>query len=577
MSDQKQILAVILARGGSKGIPGKNIKSINGHPLIAYTIFAALGSRLISDLVVSTDDPKIAAVAKAYGALTPFIRPPGLAQDHVFSRDALKHAVIASEECFNKKYDYVIELPCIAPLRDSRDIDQALTKLIETKADSVISVCQMTDKHPVRMKRIVDDKIYDFCSEFPEGEGSRRQDLEPCYIRNGAIYSMRRNTIVVEFTRNGKVSRPFIMLDEKSVNIDSMIDFYLAEALLKRGLCSNRPQPVKADIKIENFPKTGKPKLLFSAGYEFMPKLKNYLIDNFDITFAFNAPLEEAAKLIVDKDAWVCSPCPQYKIDSQLISKAAGLKAIGTPSTGTNHIDLEFARKKGIAVFSLSGSPVIENIHASAEFSFTLLLAMVKKLTLATEAAKRGIWREKEFIFRSRELNGLTLGLIGCGRIAKKMAGFAKGFQMKVLGFDPYKKTDDSNIKQVELDELLKKSDIVGVHVALTDETRDMVNNDFFDKVKPGVYFLNTSRGGVVDEKALIDALGTGKVKAAAVDVIRNEHLIDKYNLPLIQYARDNTNLMVTPHIAGATLESEYKAAKYIVDKIKESIYDYQA
>jgi len=572
ISAPKQILGVILARGGSKGIPRKNIKILNRHPLIAYTIYAALNSRLITDLVVSTDDQEIAKVSQEYGALIPFMRPAELAQDHIFSRDALKHAVLESEKHFDKKYDYVIELPCIAPLRDAGDIDAALTKLIETGADSVISVCRMMDKHPVRMKRIVDDQIFDFCSEFPEGEGSRRQDLEPCYIRNGSIYSMRRDTIAIEFSRNGKISRPFIMSEEKSVNIDSKVDFYLAEWMIKNGFCHNHPVKIKPEIKIEVFAKKNKPKLLFSAGYEFMPQLKEYLCDNFDVTFAFNAPQEKAQQLLSDKDAWICSPCPQYRIDEQLLNKAFNLKVIGTPSTGTNHIDLSFATKIGVTVFSLSKSSVIEDIHASSEFSFTLLLSLVKKLIASTQAAKMGVWREQEFEFRNIELNGKVLGLVGYGRIGKKIARFAKSLEMKVIFYDPYKKIEDSEVGQVELDQLLQRADIVSVHVALTDETKDMVNQSFFNRMKNGAYFVNTSRGDVVDETALIAALESGKVKAAAVDVIRQEDAIDKWDLPLIKYAREHHNLMVTPHIAGATVESEYKAAKYIVDKIKEHL-----
>lgn len=225
-------LAVILARGGSKGIPKKNIIDLDGKPLIYYTIKAAIDSCVFDEVIVSTDCNQIAEVALECGAKVPFMRPDELSQDHVWSRDALKHAVLACERIYEKKYDYVIELPCVAPLRNERHIREAYEKLVTTKSDSVISVCQMQDKHPVRMKRIVNDTIQDFCSEFPEGEGSRRQDLEPCFIRNGAIYAMTRDTIVEQFSRNGKVSRPYIMDELESVNIDTMIDLITAKAII---------------------------------------------------------------------------------------------------------------------------------------------------------------------------------------------------------------------------------------------------------------------------------------------------------------------------------------------------------
>ena len=225
-------LCVILARGGSKGIPKKNIVDLNGRHLISYTIDAAIKSEIFDEIVVSTDCDEIAKVAIDCGALIPFMRPEELSLDHVWSRDALKHAVLECERIFNKTYDYIFELPCVAPLRNSTHIKEACKKLVKTGADSVISVCKMQDKHPVRMKRIVDDKIYDFCEIHTEGEGSRRQDLDPCYIRNGAIYSMTRECIVENFSRKGDISRPYIMEDVDSVNIDSYIDLFTASAIM---------------------------------------------------------------------------------------------------------------------------------------------------------------------------------------------------------------------------------------------------------------------------------------------------------------------------------------------------------
>ena len=231
-------IAVILARGGSKGVPKKNIKMMAGKPLIVWTIEAALESKMFTHLVVSTDSEEIATIAMAHGASVPFMRPPELAQDHIWSRDALKHAVLASEEHYGVVYDYVVELPCVAPLRTSRHIVEAMTKLVTTEADSVTSLTSVEDKHPVRMKRIDNDQIKDFTTEFPEGEGSRRQDLEPCYIRNGAIFAMTRECIIDWFSRHGKDCRPYLMPENCSVNIDTFIDFKMAELLLEERYAS---------------------------------------------------------------------------------------------------------------------------------------------------------------------------------------------------------------------------------------------------------------------------------------------------------------------------------------------------
>ena len=154
-----KVLGIILARGGSKTIPKKNIKTLNGKPLMAYTIDNALKSDVFDDFIVSTDDTDIASVALEYGAKVPFMRPDELSGDTIWSRDAVKHAVLECEKIYDKKYDYVMELPCTAPLRNENHIREAYQMLISNDVDSVTSVTRMVDKHPVRMKRIVDNLI----------------------------------------------------------------------------------------------------------------------------------------------------------------------------------------------------------------------------------------------------------------------------------------------------------------------------------------------------------------------------------------------------------------------------------
>ena len=232
-----KILAVIQARGGSKGIPKKNIYPINGYPLISYSIAAAKNSKLISDVIVSTDASDIAQTAKEYGAQVPFIRPAELSGDKILSVDSLHHAVIETERILGKKYELIIELPCVSPLRDHQDIDAALKKLIDSSADSVISMVDTGEKHPVRLKKIENDFIEDFTKEFPEpNQNSRRQDLfPPSYIRNGAIYAMKREVLIEKKSRHGEKSLAYVMSDNKSVNIDTLEDLKKAEFKIKNG------------------------------------------------------------------------------------------------------------------------------------------------------------------------------------------------------------------------------------------------------------------------------------------------------------------------------------------------------
>ena len=229
---QNKILCVLQVRGGSKGVPKKNIREVNGKPLMNWTIESAKKSGVFESIWISSDSDEILEVGRKAEVNT-IRRPEELSGDEVLSVDSLYWAVEQIEELKQNKYDYVVELPVVCPLRNETHIKEAVEKLITTGADSVISVTQMTDKHPVRMKRITDDDlIEDFCSEYPEGDAGRRQDLEPCYIRNGGIYSMKRDTLMKEKTRHGKISRPYVMEDKYSINIDSEIDLRIAEVML---------------------------------------------------------------------------------------------------------------------------------------------------------------------------------------------------------------------------------------------------------------------------------------------------------------------------------------------------------
>ena len=230
---KNKILCILQVRGGSKGVPKKNIREVNGKPLMTWTIESAKKSRVFDSIWVSSDSDEILEVGRKEDVNT-MKRPDELSGDEVLSVDSLHWAVGEIEKLKGTTYDYVVELPVVCPLRNEDHIREAVEKLITTGADSVISVTQMTDKHPVRMKRITDDDlIEDFCSEYPEGDAGRRQDLEPCYIRNGGIYSMKRDTLMNEKTRHGKISRPYVMEDKYSVNIDNEMDLKLADLMIR--------------------------------------------------------------------------------------------------------------------------------------------------------------------------------------------------------------------------------------------------------------------------------------------------------------------------------------------------------
>jgi CMP-N,N'-diacetyllegionaminic acid synthase len=224
------ILVVIPARGGSKGIPGKNIISFAGKPLICYTIEAALKSKYLRRVIVSTDDSEIAKIAKDCGAEVPFIRPPNLSQDDTPSVSVVKHAVNIIEESQSCLFDFVVLLQPTSPLRDERYIDLAIEKMLETRADSVISVCKVK-QHPFWNFVAQDDRLY---SLLPNCDKSfQRQELLQTYAPNGAVYVVRRSVLFVENTVFGKDLRGIIMPSEGSIDIDDYYDWFLAEMTSK--------------------------------------------------------------------------------------------------------------------------------------------------------------------------------------------------------------------------------------------------------------------------------------------------------------------------------------------------------
>ena len=227
-----KVLAVILARGGSKGIPNKNIALLNGKPLIAYTICEALKSKYISNVVVSSDSKIIRTISYQFGSEC-VIRPESISRDNSRPVEAIIHATKEIEEKYNTKYDYVVELLCTNPFKTVVDIDSVIEIQSATNADSVISVIHLEDHHPIRIKRLEKGFIRDFC--LPEIPESRRQDLKPdAFIRNGSIYCMRRDMLELGIRYGTKNSRAYVMKRENTINIDEPMDLLLAQLLMEK-------------------------------------------------------------------------------------------------------------------------------------------------------------------------------------------------------------------------------------------------------------------------------------------------------------------------------------------------------
>ena len=229
----EKILALIPARGGSKGVPRKNIRNVGGRPLISYSIESALAvGKDFHRVIVSTDDPEIAEISKKFGAEVPFIRPNNLGGDKIPMLPVIKHAIQFVEEQDNIKLDWVFLLQPTAPMRSSGDIKAAINLAKKGDCDSVISVVQVFAVHPILMKRIENDQLLPFCIE--EKEGTRRQDYQPpAYMRNGAVYLTRRDVLMERNSIWGDIIKPYIMPEERSLNIDNEMDLKLVDSVIK--------------------------------------------------------------------------------------------------------------------------------------------------------------------------------------------------------------------------------------------------------------------------------------------------------------------------------------------------------
>lgn len=228
-----KIIGVIPARGGSKSIPRKNIKILQGKPLVAYTIKEAKKSKYLTHLVVSTEDEEIKNISLKYGAEVPFLRPKELATDDALAIPTVQHTVTTIEKIKNIKYDYIIMLQPTAPLRKAEDIDKALAMLIEADADGIISVVDVDNWHPMKMKKF-DENSYLIDYQTPPVENPPRQILPKVYMVNGAIYATKRDVFMEKNTFKGEKCLGYIMPPERSVNIDTEIDFLIAEYYLRK-------------------------------------------------------------------------------------------------------------------------------------------------------------------------------------------------------------------------------------------------------------------------------------------------------------------------------------------------------
>ncbi len=297
-----------------------------------------------------------------------------------------------------------------------------------------------------------------------------------------------------------------------------------------------------------------------SVGVDFLKKQ-----EGFEVIEIFDLPKEERQAKLLELAPEVSAIIVRSdsKVTKEVIESASLLKAVGRAGVGVDNIDIEAATDRGVIVMNTPGG----NTVATAELTFTHMLCGARPISQASASMKQGRWDRK--ILTGSELLRKTLGVCGLGRIGAEVAKRAKAFGMEVIAYDPYltqSKADLLEIRAVQLDELLQKSDFITVHMPLTDQTKHMIDEAAFAKMKDGVRIFNCARGGIIKEAALLEALKSGKVAAAGLDVYESEPLADDHPF------RSVDNLNLTPHLGASTVEAQESVGIEIAEVITDAI-----
>ena len=284
-------------------------------------------------------------------------------------------------------------------------------------------------------------------------------------------------------------------------------------------------------------------------------------------------PIDEEELLALLGDVSILITRLKFKIGSKTLDAGRKLRAIATATTGLDHIDLQACEARGIRVLSLRGElEFLRSIPATAELTWGLLLSLSRKLPWAFASTTRGEWARD--LFKGRDLAKKTLGIVGLGRIGERIAGYARAFDMKVQAYDPLRNGWVDGVKRFEdLDAFLQSSEILSLHVPLNPETEGLVGSRQIFQLPRGALLINTSRGKIVDEQAVLAALESDHLGGAALDVLSDELAENRHSFQKLRsYADKHQNLILTPHLGGASIDSMMATEDFIAEKIRAFI-----
>ncbi len=269
---------------------------------------------------------------------------------------------------------------------------------------------------------------------------------------------------------------------------------------------------------------------------------------------------QELINLVTDVDAIIVRI--DTKVDKEVLDAAKKLKLVASVTTGINHIDMDYAGKRGIKVINLVGA----HTESTSQHTIALLLSLCRRIPWAYENLRSGKWERHRFF--GTLLKDKTMGIVGLGKIGRTTASYGKALGMNIIAFDPYVKSSEYEL--VSINDLLKRSDVIVIHAMLTKETENLISKEQFEMMKETAFLINTARGQIVNEDDLLEALENKKISGAAVDVFSEEPLNQESKI--IKYARENQNLLITPHLGATTLESMREASLEIANRVKEEL-----
>ena len=293
-----------------------------------------------------------------------------------------------------------------------------------------------------------------------------------------------------------------------------------------------------------------------------LDKVYNYLNSFGRVDYLPDSPTNIIRDVVstLNYDVIFCNPNKQnYMLDEYILKHFNG--TILTASTGLNHIDTNYCKQRGIKVLSHKNDiRFLNDLPSTAELAFGLMSSILRNIPSSFDDVKKGNWDYDSHM--GHQLKDKTIGIIGYGRLGKMMTDYCYAFGMNALPYDPYKFDADFEL-------LLKMSDVISLHVHANDETKHMINKKVLGKMKNNSYIVNTSRGEIVNEHDIVEALRSGKLKGYATDVIEDEYG-NRENSPILNGVKEGLNILVTPHIGGMTWEGQQKAYMWSISKLEE-------